>query len=118
MNLFVSVLRTAVPLLAGWILTVTGAVGIETDQPALVGGVTASLTLAYYLVFRLLELAAARIGWEPARLIAGLLLGWARPPKYEARSGGTVTVDLTLDDGAIREAMDQLIRRRRQDRRP
>ncbi|MFF9146313.1 hypothetical protein ACF1BN_15780 [Streptomyces sp. NPDC014861] len=82
MNALPSILRTVVPVLAGWILTVTGAVGLEVDTVTLAGGVTAAVTVAYYVVFRLGELLAARIGWEPGRIIAGLLLGWARPPVY------------------------------------
>ncbi|MFF2774868.1 hypothetical protein ACFVU3_08155 [Streptomyces sp. NPDC058052] len=83
MNVLASILRTVVPLLAGWILTVTGAVGVEVDSAAVAGGVTAALTLAYYIVFRVLEVLAGHIGWEPLRLVAGLVLGWARPPAYE-----------------------------------
>ncbi|HEY9407939.1 MAG TPA: hypothetical protein VIP77_00030 [Jiangellaceae bacterium] len=93
--LFPSVLRTAVPLLAGWILTGTGALGIEADSVAVAGGVTTAVTLAYYVLFRLTELGAARIGWEPLRLVAGLLLGWARPPKYPSTKA--TSVDIQLD---------------------
>ena len=84
-SLFPSVMRTVVPLLAGWVLTVTGALGVEADSVAVASGVTVLVTGVYYLVFRLVEQAAARMSWEPLRVAAGLLLGWARPPKY---SGG------------------------------
>lgn len=98
MNALASLLRTVVPLLAGWILTVTGAVGVEVDSAAVAGGVTAALTVAYYVAFRVLELLAARIGWEPLRLVAGLLLGWARPPQYAPpASARQVTVSLGGD---------------------
>ncbi|MER8042702.1 hypothetical protein [Streptomyces sp. NPDC094032] len=109
MNLLASVLRTAVPLLAGWILTVTGALGIETDQPAIVAGVTAAVTLAYYMLLRLAELAAERIGWEPVRLVAGLLLGWARPPAYTPPTG-TVPVRIHFDQAALRADVGEALR--------
>ena len=109
MNLFASVLRTAVPLLAGWILTVTGALGIETDQAAIVGGVTAAVTLAYYVLLRLAELGAERIGWEPLRLVAGLLLGWARPPAYTPPRG-TTAVRVHFDKAALRADVSEALR--------
>ncbi|MET9953498.1 hypothetical protein ABZ135_18375 [Streptomyces sp. NPDC006339] len=109
MNLLASVLRTAVPLLAGWILTVTGALGIEADQAAVVGGVTAAVTLAYYVVLRLAELGAERIGWEPLRLAAGLLLGWARPPAYTPPRGTTV-VRVHFDKAALRADIGDVLR--------
>ncbi|TFE42580.1 hypothetical protein E3E14_25330 [Streptomyces sp. ICN441] len=73
------------PLLVGWVLTVTGALGIEADSVAIAGGVTAAVTAVYYLLLRLAEQAAARLQWEPLRVAAGLLLGWARPPEYGSR---------------------------------
>lgn len=82
MNLFASLLRTVVPLLAGWVLTVTGALGLDVDSATVAGGVTAAVTAVYYLLFRLVEEAAGRLGWQPVRLLAGVLLGWARPPQY------------------------------------
>lgn len=85
-SLFPSVMRTLVPLLAGWALTVTGALGVHADSVAVASGVTVLVTGVYYLVFRVLEQAAAHLSWEPLRVAAGLLLGWARPPKY---SGGS-----------------------------
>ncbi|MFE7514401.1 hypothetical protein ACFU8I_24705 [Streptomyces sp. NPDC057540] len=108
MNVLASLLRTVVPLLAGWILTVTGAVGLETDSVALAGGITAALTVAYYIVFRVLEVLAARIGWEPLRLIAGLLLGWARPPAYDKP---TNTVPVHLDATALGHDFTEALRR-------
>ncbi|MBA4865901.1 hypothetical protein H1V43_32065 [Streptomyces sp. PSKA54] len=86
-SLFPSVLRTVVPLLAGWVLTVTGALGIEADSTAVAGGTTVLVTGAYYVVFRLLEDLAGRLRWEPLRVASGLLLGWARPPQYAAGGG-------------------------------
>ncbi|WP_327162871.1 hypothetical protein [Streptomyces zaomyceticus] len=114
MNLLASILRTVVPLLAGWVLTVTGALGIETDSGAVTGGIAAAVTLVYYVLLRVAELGAARIGWEPGRLIAGLLLGWARPPQYEKATADTVAVRVHLDWDAlgrdIRAALGQAVR--------
>lgn len=112
--LFPSVLRTAVPLLAGWILTNTGALGIQPDSATVAGGVTVGVTLAYYVVFRLAELGAARIGWQPLRLAAGLLLGWARPPKYPS-TATTTTLDVHLDAALSEEAVRDAVRRVRRD---
>lgn len=100
MNLLASLLRTAVPLLAGWVLTVTGALGIEVNSVAVAGGITAAVTLAYYVLLRLAEVGAARIGFEPLRLVAGIFLGWARPPSYKAPNG-TVPVRIHFDKEAL-----------------
>ncbi|WBB64083.1 hypothetical protein O7599_16875 [Streptomyces sp. WMMC500] len=29
-----------------------------------------------------------RLQWEPLRLVAGALLGWARPPEYPSKADG------------------------------
>ncbi|GAA2108650.1 hypothetical protein [Streptomyces synnematoformans] len=85
MNLYLSVLRTVVPLFVGWLLTVTGALGIDVDSEAAAGGVTVVVAAVYHALFRVLEDAAVRLKWEPLRLVAGALLGWARPPEYPAK---------------------------------
>lgn len=90
-SLFPSVMRTLVPLLVGWVLTVTGALGVHADSTAVAGGVTTLVTGVYYLVFRLLEQAATRLSWEPVRMLAGMLLGWARPPQYDGESAAAGT---------------------------
>ncbi|MFE2556681.1 hypothetical protein ACFXGT_11685 [Streptomyces sp. NPDC059352] len=109
MNLLASILRTAVPLLAGWVLTVTGALGIEADSVTVTIGITAAITLAYYVLLRLAELGAARIGWEPGRLVAGLLLGWARPPEYKGPAA-TLPVRIHFDKQALRTDVGQALR--------
>lgn len=86
MNLFASVLRTVVPLFAGWLLTATGALGIDVTSEAMAGGVTVVVAAVYHALFRGLEDAAVRLRWEPLRLVAGALLGWARPPEYPAKA--------------------------------
>lgn len=114
MNLLASTLRTVVPLIAGWVLTVTGAVGVETDSRAVEAGITAAVTLAYYVVFRLAEAGADRIDWEPGRIVAGLLLGWARPPAYQAPTKpGEVTIQFqgSPEPEKVRETFTKLTRR-------
>jgi hypothetical protein len=79
-----SILRTVVPLLAGWAITVLSGLGLTADSAAIAGGVTAAVTAAYYLTFRLVERAVEKLdgpGW--VRVAAGLLLGYARPPQYQ-----------------------------------
>jgi hypothetical protein len=78
-----SILRTVVPLVAGWILvTLTGA-GFTVDSNSARAAVTLAVTAAYYVVFRLVERLAEKFG-GPAwvRAAAGVLLGYARPPRY------------------------------------
>ncbi|MFF0727394.1 hypothetical protein [Streptomyces sp. NPDC004134] len=86
MNLYISVLRTLVPLLVGWVVTAAGAFGVDADSTTVTAGVTALVTAVYYAVFRALEEWAAKRDWKPLRLVAGVLLGWARPPEYPARA--------------------------------
>jgi hypothetical protein len=110
MNLLASLLRTVVPLLAGWVLTVTGALGIEAEDAAVAGGVTVAVSAVYYLLLRLAEEGAARIGWEPLRLVAGLLLGWARAPEYQAPAV-TAPVRIHLDKAAFEADIIGVLRR-------
>ncbi|MFE0270801.1 hypothetical protein ACFWZY_01475 [Streptomyces sp. NPDC058992] len=93
-NLLASVLRTVVPVIAGALLTLTGAVGINVDSTQAAIVVTALVTAAYYLVFRLAEQAAARLRWAWLRRAAGVLLGWARPPQYTPQQHIDVTLDV------------------------
>ncbi|MGW2708086.1 hypothetical protein ACWC4J_03685 [Streptomyces sp. NPDC001356] len=81
-GLFVSFMRTGVPLVAGWLLTLAVRAGVDINSATITGLVTAALALAYYLVFRLLELAGMRARGTALQNLAGVLLGWARPPQY------------------------------------
>ncbi|MFE9300507.1 hypothetical protein [Streptomyces sp. NPDC006856] len=81
-GLFISTMRTAVPLVAGWLLTLAASAGLNLDTTAATGAVTIVLALAYYLAFRLLELVGQRANGTALQNIAGTLLGWARPPQY------------------------------------
>lgn len=83
--LFPSVLRTVVPLLAGWAITALSGLGLDADSTTVAGGATVAVSGAYYLVFRVVERATEKFGgpvW--LRTASGLLLGYARPPRYES----------------------------------
>lgn len=109
MNLLASLSRTVVPVIAGYVLTVTGALGIDVDSGQAAALATAGFTAAYYLLLRLLEQAADRLDWQPARMVAGLLLGWARPPEY-GKPAAVGTIDVRLDSEEFAAAMLEAIR--------
>jgi hypothetical protein len=79
--IFVNWMRTIVPLLVGWTLTVVGFLGVNPDSTATASLVTALLTGAYYTLFRIVEHVADKLNIQPLRVLAGVLLGWARPPQ-------------------------------------
>jgi cell division inhibitor SulA len=81
-NLFVSFMRTVVPIVAGLVLTLLVRIGVTFDSAAVASVVTAVLTGAYYTLFRLLETLAVKIRNRPLAAVAGILLGWATPPDY------------------------------------
>ncbi|MGW1157789.1 hypothetical protein ACWD48_06085 [Streptomyces sp. NPDC002519] len=75
MNLYVSLIRTGVPALVGWLVAVAAAHGLHLDAQALSGVLTPLAAFCYYAVFRLAEQhVSPRFGW---------LLGYARPPQYD-----------------------------------
>ncbi|WP_202917878.1 hypothetical protein [Streptomyces taklimakanensis] len=96
-NLYVSFMRTVVPLVAGVLLGWAARVGLDLDADAAAGYVEAGATAVYYAVFRAVEAWAGRMEWEPLRTVAGVLLGWARPPRYEAGREDVVSIRLRLD---------------------
>ncbi|MEU3255903.1 hypothetical protein [Streptomyces sp. NPDC006997] len=108
-NLFTSYMRTLVPYGVALVLTATGWLGIPVDSTAAAGAVSLGLGAAYYAAFRGLEHLADRMAWQPVRLAAGMLLGWARPPEYEKPV--TVPVRLKLDRAAMQQDMDEFVRR-------
>ncbi|WP_405477775.1 hypothetical protein [Streptomyces canus] len=72
-----SLLRTLVPLLAGWIIVALTGLGFTLDSNSAQTAVAFAVAGAYYVVFRLVERAAEKFGgplW---------LLGYARPPRYK-----------------------------------
>lgn len=81
-GLFISTMRTVVPLVAGWLLTLAARAGFDIESTIVTGAVTVALTLAYYLAFRLLELLGERLNGTILQTLAGVFLGWARPPAY------------------------------------
>lgn len=81
-GLFVSAMRTGVPLVAGWLLTLAVRAGVGIDSATVTGAVTIALAFAYYVVFRVLEVLGERAKGTALQNIAGALLGWARPPAY------------------------------------
>lgn len=82
MNLFASFMRTVVPIVAGFVLTLLVRIGVEFDSVSVASVVTTVLTGAYYATFRLLESLAVKIRSRPLATAAGILLGWATPPDY------------------------------------
>ncbi|GAQ61879.1 hypothetical protein [Streptomyces scabiei] len=93
-NLFISYMRFAVPAVAGLVLTATGRLGIPVDSEAAAGAVSIGLMVAYYLAFRGLEEIAQRMRWGRLQTLAGIFLGWARPPQYVSKRRTSVTIDL------------------------
>ena len=91
MNLFVSAMRTAVPIVAGALLSLAAWAGFDIDSQAVVIVVTGALALVYYVLFRLLEILGQRARGTFLQTVAGLFLGWARPPEYPATDPLVVT---------------------------
>jgi len=81
-NLFVSFMRSLVPITVALVLGLAARFGWDLDDPTVTMYVTAGLYAVYYGVFRLLEALAERMAWQPLQTIAGVLLGWAKPPQY------------------------------------
>lgn len=79
-----SVIRTAVPAVAGAVLAVAAWAGMDLDDGAVIAAVTGALTLAWYVVCRGMEVLGRRMGWPWLRTLGGALLGWAREPVYPA----------------------------------
>lgn len=107
-NLFVSLMRTLVPVVAGLALGAAARVGLDLDDEAATTYVTGALTFAYYALFRGLELLAQRMAWQPLQLAAGVLLGWARPPAYEKPA--VMSIRMKLDKTSMREDVDEFVR--------
>ncbi|MFJ4939014.1 hypothetical protein ACIP8U_34830 [Streptomyces pseudovenezuelae] len=76
MNFYVSLLRSGVPAVAGWLVAVALRHGLDLDVTAVTGILTPVATFAYYGVFRFAE--------ENLSPWFGWLLGYARPPQYES----------------------------------
>ncbi|WP_328721722.1 hypothetical protein OHT52_21020 [Streptomyces sp. NBC_00247] len=98
-GLFISTMRTAVPLVAGWLLTLAAAAGLDINSTTATGAVTVVLAVAYYLVFRLLEVLGERAPGTVLQNLAGVFLGWARPPSYPAVEPALDPVDPSTYSG-------------------
>jgi hypothetical protein len=80
-----SVLRTVVPLVAGWIIVAATGLGFSLDSDTAQSAVTLAVAGAYYVAFRLVERVAEKVAWPAwVKGAAGALLGWARPPRYSS----------------------------------
>ncbi|MBT3161532.1 hypothetical protein HTV80_00185 [Streptomyces sp. Vc74B-19] len=80
-----SVLRTVVPLVAGWIIVAVTGLGFSIDSDVVQTAVAFGVAGVYYLVFRIVERVAERVAWPVwVKGAAGALLGWARPPRYSS----------------------------------
>ncbi|RGD59403.1 hypothetical protein DR950_17825 [Kitasatospora xanthocidica] len=75
-NLYLSLLRTGVPALVGWLVAAAARYGLDFDATALAGVLVPLVSFVYYAVFRAAEhYLSPRWGW---------LLGYAKPPAYPA----------------------------------
>jgi hypothetical protein len=83
--------------------------GLPLDEATATPYVAAALTAAYYLVFRGLEELAERMAWQPLQTLAGILLGWARPPQYVTPI--TAPVRMRLDKAAMDQDISDFVRR-------
>lgn len=107
-NLFVSYMRTLVPYGVALVLTGTGWLGIPVDSTTAAGAVSLGLGAAYYAAFRGLEELAERMAWQPLQTIAGIFLGWAKPPQYVAPITAPLRLKLKVDTAVWDESLDKL----------
>lgn len=73
-DVLVSLWRTAVPVIVGWVAALLARIYIDVDEQALSQALVAIFAMVYYGLFRVLE---AKI--SPA---FGWFLGLAKPPAY------------------------------------
>ncbi|MEV6310038.1 hypothetical protein AB0M10_15740 [Streptomyces sp. NPDC051840] len=72
-----SLWRTAVPLIAGWVVALLVHVNLDVDEQALSNALVSGFAFVYYGLFRTLESKVSqKFGW---------FLGLAKPPVYPAR---------------------------------
>ena len=111
-GLFISTMRTVVPIVAGALLSLAAWAGFDIDSQAVVVVVTGALALVYYLVFRLLEILGQRLRGTVLQTVAGLFLGWARPPAYQPpeTTGVRVHLDTSAFSAELREILDRNLR--------
>ena len=73
-DLSVSVIRTIVPVIAGFIITQAVRLGVSLDTAAVTSIVTSVITAAYYGLFRTLE--------HYRGPLYGKFLGYSKAPQY------------------------------------
>lgn len=74
-----SIIRTVVPLIVGWLLSIPVVAGLGIDQSALETLFSTLISIVYYVVVRQIE------KYYPK---AGILLGYPAAPSYTPPSGG------------------------------
>ncbi|MFC9505353.1 hypothetical protein [Streptomyces sp. NPDC057002] len=73
-DVLVSLWRTAVPVIVGWVAALLARIYIDVDEQALAQALVGAFALVYYGLFRVLEAKVSpAFGW---------FLGLARPPAY------------------------------------
>lgn len=82
---YVSVIRTVVPIIAGAVISAAAFINLELSGELTAVFVTSVVSAVYYTVFRFLEDRAQRIGVPWLKDLAGKLLGMARPPEVEKK---------------------------------
>lgn len=113
-NLFVSTMRTLVPIVAGLVLSLAGRLGIPVDSDTAALVVLAGLSAVYYLAFRGLEALAERMAWLPLQTLAGVFLGWAKPPQYVDPLTAPVRLKMNVDPADLAH-FKELLNQARQD---
>ncbi|MEV7902220.1 hypothetical protein [Streptomyces anulatus] len=82
-DVLVSLWRTAVPVIVGWVAALLAHIYVDVDETALSQALVGVFGLLYYGVFRLLETkVSVNFGW---------FLGLAKPPAYPHRPDHTTT---------------------------
>ncbi|GAB3117800.1 hypothetical protein GCM10027160_28870 [Streptomyces calidiresistens] len=118
MDLYLSYLRTAVPVLVGMASGFLTWLRLDIDSEQLLVLVTGIAGLAWYTIWRGLEWVGQRQGWSSVRRLAGWLLGMPAAPSYPvttlaavlAAHHATDTPAVIRVDGRTDEELIALIR--------
>lgn len=87
-SIFVNWMRTVVPLAVGWVVAGADVLGVGVDATATTALLMGVASAAYYTVFRVVEEYAEKVGNPMLKTLAGVLLGWARPPEQAPAAAG------------------------------
>lgn len=96
-DLSASVIRTLTPIVAGVVLGAAARLGLDLDEGVVADHVEVIIAAAYFALFRAVEAWAGRMSWGRLESLAGVLLGWARPPRYGPDAEDVVVIRLKLD---------------------